>query len=239
MTHLRRYAAPVTFRIPVKEKKWAPVPSPGPHPKEYSVPILVVIRDWLGRASTAREAETIVKSGKIAVDGRTVREPRFPVGLMDVLTFPETGENYRVLPLYRKGLGLLEIDGRESGFKLGLIVRKQHVKGGALQFTLHDGRNVLLKDPTERERSIMTHDVFKVELPSGKVLAHLKFSPGKYGLIFRGSRSGLHGPILSYEEVRRYPAKQLVTVQTSEGTISTVLDYVMPVGEGEPWLKLP
>lgn len=199
----------------------------------------MVVRDWLGKAATAKEAEVIVKSGKVLVDGRTVKEPRFPVGLMDVLTIPETGERYRVLPFYRRGLGLLEIDGRESGFKLGLIVGKQHVRGGGLQFTLHDGRNVLFKEPTEKERSIMTHDVFKVELPSGRVLAHLKFSTGLYGLIFRGSRSGLHGPILSYEEVRRYPAKQLVTVQTSEGTISTVLDYVMPVGEGEPWLKLP
>lgn len=197
------------------------------------------MRDWLKRASTGAEAARIIKSGKIHVDGRPIKEPRFPVGLMDVLNVPETGETYRVLPFYRRGLGLLMINDSEAGFKLGLIVRKQHVKGGALQFTLHDGRNVLIKDPTERDRAISTHDVFKIELPSGKVRAHIPFSAGKYSLIFRGSRMGLHGPILNYEEVRRYPAKQLVTVQTPEGTISTIVGYVMVVGEEEPWLKLP
>lgn len=200
---------------------------------------MVIVRDWLRYTSTAREAERVVREGKIVVDGRPVREPRFPIGLMDVIEVPDTEEKYRVLPFYRRGLGLLEIEGTELGFKLGLIVRKHHVKGGALQFTLHDGRNVLIKAPTEKDRAISTHDVFKLELPSGKVMAHLPFSAEKYGLIFRGSRMGLHGPILSFEEVRRYPAKQLVTVHTPEGIISTVLGYVMVVGEDRPWLKLP
>ncbi len=237
--HLKRLAAPVVFNIPVKEKKFAPRPVPGPHPLEYSVPLLVIVRDWLKYASTAREAEKIIFQGKLLVDGRVVKEPRFPVGLMDVLSIPETGEIYRMLPVYRRGLRLIEIDRSESGFKIGLIVRKQHVKGGALQFTLHDGRNVLVKNPTEKDRAIGTWDSFQISIPENKVLAHLPFDVGRYALIYRGSRAGLHGPIVDYERVRRYPAKQLVTVRTSEGEISTILDYVMVVGEERSWLKLP
>ena len=237
--HLKRLAAPVVFDIPVKEKKFAPRPVPGPHPMDYSVPLLVIVRDWLRYASTAREAEKVIFQGKLLVDGRVVREPRFPVGLMDVLSIPETGENYRMLPVYRRGLRLIEIDSSESEFKIGLIVRKQHVKGGALQFTLHDGRNVLFKNPTEKDRAIGTWDSFQISIPENRVLAHLPFESGRYALIYRGSRAGLHGPIVDYEKVRRYPAKQLVTVMTSEGEISTILDYVMVVGDGRPWLKLP
>jgi small subunit ribosomal protein S4e len=173
------------------------------------------------------------------VDGRVVKEPRFPIGLMDVLSIPETGEIYRMLPVYRRGLKLIEIDPSESKFKIGLIIRKQHVKGGALQFTLHDGRNVLVKNPTEKDRAIGTWDSFQISIPENKVLAHLPFEVGRYALIYRGSRAGLHGPIVDYERVRRYPAKQLVTVRTAEGEISTILDYVMVVGDGRPWLKLP
>ncbi|MEM0375662.1 MAG: 30S ribosomal protein S4e [Nitrososphaerota archaeon] len=237
--HLKRLAAPVVFDIPPKGKKFAPRPSPGPHPIDYSVPLLVIVRDWLRYASTAREAEKIVHQGKLLVDGRAVRDPRFPVGLMDVLSVPETGEIYRMLPVYRRGLRLVEIDKSEAGFKIGLIVRKQHVKGGALQFTLHDGRNVLVKHPTEQDLSIGTWDSFQISVPENKVLAHLSFDVGKYALIYRGSRAGLHGPVVDYERVRRYPAKQLVTIQTSEGDISTILDYVMVVGDERPWLKLP
>ena len=237
--HLKRLAAPVVFNIPVKEKKFAPRPVPGPHPMDYSVPLLIIVRDWLRYASTAREAEKIIFQGKLLVDGRVVKEPRFPVGLMDVLSIPETGENYRMLPVYKRGLRLIEIDSSESVFKIGLIVRKQHVKGGALQFTLHDGRNVLFKNPTEKDRAIGTWDSFQISVPENKVLAHLPFDAGRYALIYRGSRAGLHGPIVDYEKVRRYPAKQLVTVMTSEGEISTILDYVMVVGDEKPWLKLP
>jgi small subunit ribosomal protein S4e len=237
--HLKRLAAPVVFDIPAKVKKFAPRPVPGPHPMDYSVPLLVVVRDWLRYASTAREAEKIVFQGKILVDGRVVKDPRFPIGLMDVLLIPETGEIYRMLPVYRRGLKLIEIDPSESKFKIGLIVRKQHVKGGALQFTLHDGRNVLVKNPTEKDRAIGTWDSFQISIPENKVLAHLPFEVGRYALIYRGSRAGLHGPVVDYERVRRYPAKQLVTVRTAEGEISTILDYVMVVGDERPWLKLP
>ncbi len=237
--HLKRLAAPVVFDISAKEKKFAPRPVPGPHLRGYSVPLLIVVRDWLRYASTAREAEKVIFQGKLLVDGRVVREPRFPVGLMDVLSIPETKENYRMLPVYKRGLKLIEIDPEESGFKIGLIVRKLHVKGGALQFTLHDGRNVLVKNPTERDRAVNTWDSFKVSVPENRVLAHLPLEAGRYALIYRGSRAGLHGPIVDYERVRRYPAKQLVTVVTSEGEISTILDYVMVVGDERPWLKLP
>jgi small subunit ribosomal protein S4e len=237
--HLKRLAAPVVFDMPVKVKKFAPRPVPGPHPMDYSVPLLVIVRGWLRYASTAREAEKIVFLGKILVDGRVVKEPRFPIGLMDVLSIPETGEIYRMLPVYRRGLKLIEIDPSESKFKIGLIIRKQHVRGGALQFTLHDGRNVLVKNPTEKDRAIGTWDSFQISIPENKVLAHLPFEVGRYALIYRGSRAGLHGPIVDYERVRRYPAKQLVTVRTAEGEISTILDYVMVVGDERPWLKLP
>jgi small subunit ribosomal protein S4e len=86
--HLKRLAAPVVFDMPVQVPKFAPRPVPGPHPVAYSVPWRVFVRGWLRYASTAREAEKIVFLGKILEDGRVVKEPRFPIGLMDVLEVP-------------------------------------------------------------------------------------------------------------------------------------------------------
>jgi len=37
------------------------------------------------------------KEGNIAVDGKIRRDPRFPAGLMDVVSIKKTGELYRVL----------------------------------------------------------------------------------------------------------------------------------------------
>ena len=67
--HLKRHAAPTSWKIRRKKFTWAIKPSPGPHPKERSIPLAVLLRDILGIAENAREAKKIVKAGKIAVTG--------------------------------------------------------------------------------------------------------------------------------------------------------------------------
>jgi len=239
MGHLKRLAAPPHLKISVKEAVFTVCPSPGPHPKYECIPLLLIVRDYLRYAEFAEEAKKIIKSGKILVDGRPVKDYKFPVGLMDVVSIPETGENFRVLPIYRRGLDLIEIPKEESGFKLGRIIRKMHVDGGHLQLTLHDGRNIRFKEVTDEVRRYQTGDTLKIAVPSQTILGYLRLEEGKYGLLIKGPKQGLHGRIV---EVRRdviYPAKPLAKLSTSHGEVISILDYVMVVGEGEPWLKLP
>jgi small subunit ribosomal protein S4e len=235
---LKRLAAPKSFIIPRKGKKFVACPRPGPHPKDRSVPLLIIIRDYLKYASTAREAEKIIKMRKVLIDGRVVTEPRFPVGLMDVISLPDINEHYRMIPIYKRGLSLIPIDEQEANFKLGMIVRKTMVNGGAIQFTLHDGRNLLFKNPSIDVKTIPVGDTFKISLPEQELLAHLELREGNYGLIIAGSRSGIHGKIIKIDRTPKYPAKPLIQIESSTGTISTILSYVMVVGENEPWLKL-
>jgi len=235
---LKRLAAPKSFIIPRKGWKFVPSPRPGPHPKDESIPLLIIIRDYLKHASTALEAEKIIKMRKVLIDGRYVTEPRYPVGLMDVISLPETNENYRVIPIYKRGLSLVAISENEAEFKLGMIVRKTMVNGGAIQFTLHDGRNLLFKNPSIEVKSIPVGDTFKIGLPGQEFLAHIGLREGNYGLVIAGSRSGIHGKIIKIDKTPKYPAKPLVQIESHVGIVSTILKYVMVVGEEEPWLKL-
>jgi len=235
---LKRLAAPKSYIIPRKGKKFVPSPRPGPHPKDESVPLLIIIRDYLKYASTALEAEKIIKMKKVLIDGREVAEPRFPVGLMDVISLPETNEHYRMIPIYKRGLSLVAIDEEEASFKLGMIVRKTMVDGGAIQFTLHDGRNLLFKNPSIDVKTIPVGDTFKISLPKQELMAHLGLKEGNYGLVIAGSRSGIHGKIIKIDKTPKYPAKPLIQLESDIGTVSTILKYVMVVGENEPWLKL-
>ncbi len=235
---LKRLAAPTSFKIPRKGNKFVPSPRPGPHPKDESVPLLIIIRDYLKYASTALEAEKIIKMKNVLIDGREVAEPRFPVGLMDVISVPETNEHYRMIPIYKRGLSLIAIDKEEASFKLGMIIRKTMVNGGAIQFTLHDGRNLLFKNPSSEIKTIPVGDTFKIGLPKQEFMAHLGLREGNYGLIIAGSRSGIHGKITKIDKTPKYPAKPLIQIESEIGTVSTILKYVMVVGEEEPWLKL-
>mgnify|MGYP001626234625 CR=1 FL=1 len=240
MVHLKRLAAPPHLDIKVKEHVFTVAPSPGPHSKTECIPLLLILREYLQYAERAEEAKKIIKAGKILVDGRVVRDYKFPVGLMDVLSIPETGENYRVLPVYRKGLRLIEIPSEESGIKLGRVVRKMHVSGAKLQITLHDGRNILFKDVNEEARKINTKDTLKIAVPSQTILDHIELREGYYGLIIRGPKQGLHGRIAEVKRDVVYPSKPTVKLsETKIGEVSTILDYVMVVGREKPEITLP
>ena len=67
--HLKRLAAPRTVRLHRKEKKWTIKQSPGPHPLEKSIPLGIIIRDYLKLCDTYREVKRVISSGDIVVDG--------------------------------------------------------------------------------------------------------------------------------------------------------------------------
>ncbi len=236
--HLKRLAAPSVYKIPRKGYKFAPRPKPGRHPLEASIPLAVIVRDYLGFAATYAEAKKIIHLGKVLVDGEVITEPRFGVGLMDVITVPSVGKTYRVLPRFKRGYELLEIAEDEANIKPCQVKRKQHVNGGNIQFTLHDGRNLQFPPNSPETSSIRTGDTFVIELPSQTVKAVIKRVEGVYCLITSGSRMGLHGRLVSMDAERRYPAKRHAVIESSMGRITTILDYFMPVGEDKPWIAL-
>lgn len=148
---LKALNTPGYWPILRKKHKWAVKPSPGPHPIEASLPLLIVVRDLLGLADTAREARKIISEGHVEVDGRVRKNYKYPVGFMDVVRVRITGDLYRVLPYPVKQIVLHPISEEEAGYKLLRVENKTIVKGGHVQLNLYDGRNVIIKvsDPTK------------------------------------------------------------------------------------------
>jgi len=48
-------------------------------------------------ADNSKEAKSIIMAGKVLVDGRIVKNYKFPVGFMDVITVPSANIYMRVL----------------------------------------------------------------------------------------------------------------------------------------------
>ena len=241
--HLKRYPAPWFWPIRRKEYTWTVRPLPGPHPLERCIPLLIIIRDILGLAETAREARIIIKRGYVKVDGVVRKEPKFPVGLMDVITIERLDQSFRVLPT-RKGLQLHPIDGDETGFKICRIENKTTVKGGHIQLNLHDGRNVLVRvaDPTNPVEDVYkTLDSLKLAVPKQEVLAHFKLREGAYAIITGGKNMGAHGKIVEIRELPGVKRRRFeVEIETPAGEhLRSILDYVFVVGEEEPAISLP
>lgn len=240
--HLKRLAAPDFWPILRKEYVWTVKPSPGPHPIERSIPLLIIVRDILGYAETAREARKLIAEGHFKVDGRVRKNYKYPVGLMDVLEIVDTGETFRMIPVPVKFLSLIPISKEEAKYKLCRIENKTTVKGGHIQLNLHDGRNVLIRvsDPTNPvEDSYKTMGTLKISLPDQKILDYYPLEKGMLAIVIGGKNVGKVGRILDISWGMRHYRKQVALEDMKGDKFYTTLDKVMIIGRDKPEITLP
>jgi small subunit ribosomal protein S4e len=218
-------------------------PTPGPHSSIKCIPLAIVLRDILGFANTRKEAKTIVAQGKIQVDGKIRRNDDFPIGVMDVISMPDAGKAFCVLPHYR-GLQLNQIGPEESNFKLCRIEDKTTLKKGQVQMRLHDGSNMAMKvaDPKNpQEDSYQTLDTLKISLPEKKILQHMKMKEKDFVVIIGGKNVGKFGKIVEIEKAEgKKRRNSLVTIEDENSNrYQTTLEFVFAIGEAKPLISLP
>ncbi|UCH56747.1 MAG: 30S ribosomal protein S4e [Candidatus Bathyarchaeota archaeon] len=233
--HMKREMSPKFWPIHRKEAVWAAKPSPGPHRAKVSMPLLVTVRDFLGLAQTAKEAKTVIKQGKVRVDGKTRRDERFSIGLMDVVELPEADQRFRVLPEHGGRFTLHPISKEEAVFKLCRITGKTTVRKGTAQLNLHDGRNVLLEDGGG---AYEVNDIVKLNIPEQEITDHIPFKPGVRAIITGGRSQGRFGILIV---LGSEPGdKRTATIRTQENEdIRTLASYVFAVGTDTPMISLP
>ena len=217
--HLKRITAPRSWNVGRKSHFWATKPAPGPHSLEGSVPLVMVLRDYLHVCDNAREARRVLADGKVMVDQRVVRDPKRSVGLMDVVSLPVAKADYRCLLDHHGRLHFSEIKATEAKWKLLRVEGKTTVRGGKTQLNLHDGSNLLY------ESAVATGDVLQVALPGRKIKKVLKFDKGAPALVTGGAHVGTIAP-LKEALVTRSPRPNIVYFTEFE----TLKQYAFVVG---------
>lgn len=239
---LKRKPAPKMWPIHRKEAVWTVMPKPGPHSISRSLPLILIVRDMLKFAKTAKEAKNIISQEKIMVDGKVRRDERFLVGLMDVILIVDAKKSYRVLPS-RKGLFLHPIDSDEAAFKLCRIEDKTVVKGGHVHLDLHDGTSSLIRvdNPQAPGDVYQTLDVLKLSVPDRELLGHTKLTVGAPAIIIGGKNIGKYGKVTTIEEKPNQKRRDLlVTIEDKNGDqFQTILDFIFILGDAEPAISLP
>ncbi|MDV3277629.1 MAG: 30S ribosomal protein S4e [Nitrososphaerales archaeon] len=224
---LKRLAAPRSWDISRKGKRFVFKPLAASHPISSSYPLGVVIRDLASMATTFREVKSATKTGKVLVDGRSRQSPSFPVGLFDVVSVPAEGAMFRLVPT-PKGLALSKVGEQEAGRKLCSIRSKVKSKGGHMQFGLHDGRS-LLSDSLK----LSPGDAVLLEVPSQKVIDQVKLAKGSLGLILSGDRAGQVGKILDVKN-GTITRERMVKMSLQGGDAELPSRLVFPVGTDRP-----
>ena len=231
---MKRAMSPTFWPIHRKEYTWAVKPNPGAHGTKVSTPLLVLVRDFLGYAETAKEARRLVNEGKVVVDGKERTDSRYPVGLMDVVDVPDAEQSYRILPRHGGRFVLHPISKAESEYKLCRITGKTTVNKGVTQLNLHDGRNILLKGG----ESYAVNDIVRLEVPGQEITDHIEFKPGIRVIITGGRSQGTKGILIGLGT--EPGVKRTATVRTEANEdVRTLSKYVFGVGTDAPIISLP
>jgi small subunit ribosomal protein S4e len=237
--HLKRLSAPKSWKIPRKKNVWIAKPRPGPHAIEESLPLLLVVRDYLGLADTKKEAKRIINEGKILVDKKVRTDHRFSVGLMDVIEIPDAKERKIVLVDEKGKLILKNLSKKNTGTKLCKIKDKTILEGGNVQLNLHDGKNIIVKvknPKSPKEDVYKTKDTLIIDLKTGKISSHIPYKKGNIAFITGGAH---RASVAKIDDIKTLESPQPNTVMLSadKEKFQTIEDYVFVIGEKEPLLS--
>lgn len=206
-----------------KKVKWLLAPSPGMHKKAESISAGVLLRDVLGKVQNMHEAKRVLNSGNFLVDGKKVKDVKFSIGLMDMVTLPAEKKTYR---MSLSGVNLVpkEVSGEQAGRKYLKVTGKHTIAKGKLQIAFHDGRAYL------GDKAITTGDTCVFSVPGMKLAGNLKFAPGAKCLVTHGKHAG---EIAELSKVIERPGSHdsEVLMAGASGQFITVAKYLFVVDE--------
>jgi len=226
---MKRVAAPKQWYLGKLKGVYAVRPSPGPHKKRECIPMSVLLHQRLKLALNTGEVMKIVKnrSGLIKVDGKIRRDPRYPLGINDVVSIDKTNKHYRIL-IDTKGRFIPhKIDSKEAGFKLAKVTKKYIGKSKVPYIATHDGRTMRFQHP-----DICLNDTVKINLAKGEIEQVVKFQNGAMVLLTGGNNIGRIGIL---ESVEKHPGSfEIAKVRDSkDARFSTRLSNIFVIGDNK------
>ncbi|ADQ66627.1 30S ribosomal protein S4e [Halogeometricum borinquense] len=226
--HQKRLSAPNSWPIERKEGTFTVKASAGPH-GEAGVPLLILLRDVLGYVDNKKEARYALNQDGVLVNGDAISDEQRPIGMFDILAFTEREEYFRVFPDEGGRLTLTPIDASAADSRLGKVVGKQSVKGGATQLTLHDGSNVRVEED-EEPNQYSSKDSLVIDNETKEIVAHFPYEEGALVTAVDGSHAGEIGTVTEIT-VTPGSGNNSVTVETEDGEFETVEQYVVVIDE--------
>jgi len=234
--HLKRVRAPKSWLMDKMGGVFAVRPAEGPHKLRESIPLQVILRDKLHFAKTGREVDVILhqKEGLVHIDKKIRRNPKYPVGLMDVIDLPKVGISYRVLYDVKGRFEFVKIKKAEASYKLCRIEKKQIGANGVVYLVTHDGRTLRFAS-----KDININDTVKFNLDKGEVVEKYSMALNNVAYIRNGTNRGRIGVITHI--VHFEGNYDLITLKDSNGHLFTTrINYVFVIGNGNvPAITVP
>lgn len=219
--HLKNINAPRTWPIERKKKVWITRPNPGNHTFEGSIPLSVIFIDMLSYAKTGREVKKILALGEIKINGKIRKNHKFPVGVFDIIEFPE--ENYRLLYNKRGKFYLDKVD-KKDNLILYKIANKTSLGKDKIQLNFSSGENLLTDNKT-----VKTGD--SIIIKDQKIKDVFKFENGAQIYLTGGKHVGMVGKIESIDGRK-------ITFSEGKEQYQTSKKYGFVIGKDKPLIDI-
>ncbi len=219
--HVKRLAASKYMGIERKTSAYVVKPAPGRHTLDANIAITTVLKEKLHVAGNSKESRTLLKAGKIFVNGKVVKEEKYPVGFGDVIFLKPSDSHYKV-GVGRYGTFNIEKVAKKDAEEITCKVIGKYVsKGGKLMMRLHTGAIM------PAEKSVNVND--SVTLLGDKVKSVIKLAPGTKCIVYKGVHAPIHGSIKSIKHgsmVRDATAE----IESGKERFETTVDNIIAVG---------
>jgi len=217
--HVKRLASPRYLHIERKVSAYVLKPNAGRHTFQSSIALATVIKEKLNFAQNSREVKRILKAGGVEVNGKVIKDERYPVGFGDILHFKPSGEKYEI------GVGskgVIKIEKYEGkGEQAQKVIGKYIAKSNKEMLRLYNGVTL----PSTKGVSVNDSVVLK----EGKVHKILKLEKGAKCLVIKGVHASLEGTIA---EIKKGTALRDATVEIHgrNAKTETLLDNILVIG---------
>ena len=221
--HLKRLAAPKSWKIKRKGQTFITRPYPSGHALSFSLPLNIVLRDILKVAKTTKEVRSVLHENEVLVDGKRRRNQHYAFGFFDVLSIPALKKSYRlVLDAWGK-LVTIPVVAKEESLKLCKVVGKTSLKKGVVQLHFHDGKCFLMDKSDKNVYRVGDTVVFNFN--EKKITQHLSLAEGVLVYLVGGSHVG------SFGKVDKLNGSEFVFKSQDGDSFTTLTKYAFVVGK--------
>lgn len=218
--HVKAINAPRYLGIHRKGVAYVAKPSPGRHTGDMSMPLMMFLKKE-GFASTTKEAERIIKERELEVNGKVIIDPKYPIGISDVIHIKKEGAHYNT-SIDKNSKAIFEKNSKKTDSLVLKVVRKYIYKQNKLFISFHDGSIAPCNDNVKVNDSVVLGFNRKIN----KVLALKK---GANCFVFAGVHVGTRGTIMDIIDGNMHMPKVAIVTGADGEEFKTMVENIMVV----------
>ncbi len=221
--HIRRLASSRYMKIGRKTSKYVIKPKAGRHRGDSSIALITVLKERIFDGSS-REMRYALNNSYIEVNGKAVKDGKFPVGFGDVIHIKPSAEHYKAVS-YKDGSFAVEKIEHARHKQIFKVIGKFTAKAGKEMVRLHDGRVLAA------EHKVKVND--SVALGKKGIEKVIPLEVGGMCYVINGTHASETGRIkeVSKGTMLRNPTVKIESTGEGSQEFETLLRNIMVMGE--------